>query len=59
MAVKLNKDKCASCAGCVGLCPQQALNYVGSGLVIDETKCNECGICVKFCPMTALSIGEK
>jgi Fe-S-cluster-containing hydrogenase component 2 len=59
MSVKLNKDKCASCAGCVAMCPQLALDYVGSGIQIDPKKCIECGICVKFCPLAALYIGDK
>lgn len=54
MAVKINREKCIGCAGCVSVCPKIALDYVGSGIEIEKDKCNECGICVKFCPVSAL-----
>ena len=59
MAVHVNKDKCITCVGCVGVCPQNALDYVGTAIVVDEKECNECGICVRFCPMAALALSRK
>jgi len=59
MSVEVNKNKCIACAGCVGVCPVNALDYVGTAIVVDEAKCTECGTCVKFCPVFALSLSKK
>jgi NAD-dependent dihydropyrimidine dehydrogenase PreA subunit len=58
MAVKVNREKCLTCVGCVGVCPQNSLDYIGKRILADEN-CNECGICVKFCPVGALSIPKE
>lgn len=58
MTVNINREKCLTCVGCVSVCPQNALDYIGKKIVADEN-CNECGICVKFCPVEALSIPGK
>lgn len=58
MAVQINREKCLTCAGCVGVCPQNALDYIGKKIIADEN-CNECGICVKFCPVGALSLPKE
>ncbi|ODS39017.1 ferredoxin [Candidatus Altiarchaeales archaeon WOR_SM1_SCG] len=55
MPLKINHDKCCYCGGCVGVCPQDALELKETLLVVDE-KCNECGICAKFCPVGAIEI---
>jgi formate hydrogenlyase subunit 6/NADH:ubiquinone oxidoreductase subunit I len=49
---------CLACAGCVGICPQMALDMYGLDLQIDPEKCIKCGICVKACPVGALKIEE-
>jgi len=53
--MKVNYDKCCYCGGCVGVCPQNALELMETILSVNEN-CNECGICVKFCPVGALEI---
>ena len=55
---KLVHDRkvCLACAGCVGICPQMALDMYGLDLQIDPEKCIKCGICVKACPVGALKI---
>lgn len=58
MAVQINRERCVKCAGCVGVCPQNILDFVGGRIVVDKT-CTDCGICVKFCPVSALSLSEK
>ncbi len=54
--MKINRDKCCYCGGCVGVCPQNALELRETILVVDDNKCNKCGICVKFCPVGALAL---
>ena len=56
MAIKINHDKCCYCGGCVGLCPQNALELQETILAVDEKKCNECKICMKFCPVGAIEL---
>ncbi len=53
MVVKINRDKCMYCGGCVGLCPVNALTLQEVRLVVSN-KCTECGICIQFCPVGAL-----
>ncbi len=52
----LDGAKCISCAGCVGTCPDLALDMYGVDLQIFQDKCTYCTICVRFCPVGALSI---
>jgi Na+-translocating ferredoxin:NAD+ oxidoreductase RNF subunit RnfB len=52
----LDRDKCISCAGCVGTCPDLALDMFGVDLQVFQEKCTYCTICVRFCPVGALAI---
>ena len=52
----LDRGKCISCAGCVGTCPDLALDMFGTDLQVFQDKCTYCTICVRFCPVSALSI---
>ncbi|PKP61353.1 MAG: 4Fe-4S ferredoxin [Candidatus Altiarchaeales archaeon HGW-Altiarchaeales-1] len=52
--MKVNYNKCCYCGGCVGVCPQNALELQETVLVVDNDKCTNCGICTKFCPMGAI-----
>ena len=52
----LDRAKCISCAGCVGTCPDLALDMYGVDLQVFQDKCTYCTICVRFCPVGALSI---
>ena len=53
--IKVDNSKCVKCAGCVGVCPLQALKY-NDKIICDKEKCTSCGICVKFCPVGAIDI---
>ncbi|MCQ2061204.1 MAG: 4Fe-4S binding protein [Fibrobacter sp.] len=53
-----HRDECLECAGCVGLCPQMALDMYGLDLQINHEKCTRCGLCVRGCPVGALKIEE-
>lgn len=52
----LDRATCISCAGCVGTCPDLALDMFGTSLQVFQDKCTYCTICVRFCPVGALSI---
>ena len=51
--------KCLSCAGCVGVCPKDAISLKDMKIVIDASKCIDCGVCVKFCPVGAMKLERK
>ncbi|RLF63685.1 MAG: ferredoxin [Thermoplasmata archaeon] len=53
--IKINRERCMYCGGCVGVCPTNALTLNETMLTVSEA-CNDCGICVKFCPVEALEV---
>ncbi len=55
----LERNKCISCAGCVGMCPDLALDMFGTDLQIFQEECTYCTICVRVCPVGALSIEKQ
>ena len=55
----LDRNKCISCAGCVGMCPDLALDMFGTDLQIFQEECTYCTICVRVCPVGALSIEKQ
>jgi Pyruvate/2-oxoacid:ferredoxin oxidoreductase delta subunit len=55
----LDRDTCISCAGCVGTCPDLALDMFGTDLQVFQDACTYCTICVRVCPVGALSIVSK
>ncbi|HAO98449.1 MAG TPA: hypothetical protein DCQ83_00195 [Fibrobacteres bacterium] len=55
----LDRSTCISCAGCVGTCPDLALDMFGLDLQVFQDKCTYCTICVRFCPVGALSIEKR
>lgn len=48
------KVNCMGCGECVKNCPQNALSFDESGLVIDRNLCIVCGKCVDNCPTGAI-----
>ena len=55
--IDVDNNKCVKCAGCVGVCLFNALNFQDK--ITCNEKCTDCGICVKFCPVGAIKLGEK
>jgi Na+-translocating ferredoxin:NAD+ oxidoreductase RNF subunit RnfB len=55
----LDRDACISCAGCIGMCPDLALDMFGTDLQVFQEECTYCTICVRICPVGALSIEKK
>ncbi|ODS39381.1 MAG: hypothetical protein A7316_05665 [Candidatus Altiarchaeales archaeon WOR_SM1_86-2] len=56
--MRVDRDKCCYCGGCVGVCPENAMELKEVVLEIDTGKCSECGICRKFCPLGAIDWGD-
>ncbi len=52
MAFKIT-DKCESCGGCIGECPQGAISS-GTPFKIDPDDCIDCGACESACPAGAI-----
>ncbi|HVP36786.1 MAG TPA: 4Fe-4S dicluster domain-containing protein [Terriglobales bacterium] len=54
--LRLKKDLCGECGGCVAVCAFEALELENKGLKIKEDFCTLCNDCVIFCPSGALII---
>ncbi|MCJ7579830.1 MAG: geranylgeranyl reductase family protein [Candidatus Aminicenantes bacterium] len=55
--IRIDREKCCYCGGCVGVCPEDALVLKDTELKIDREKCTLCRICIQFCPVEAIEIG--
>ena len=53
--LKIDKDKCIGCGGCIDACPFGALSLVDNMVVVND-KCTGCGACLLACPMHALNL---
>ena len=51
--IKINRDVCTGCGGCIDLCPVMAISMVDDKPLVDNETCTECEICVKVCPVNA------
>lgn len=54
--LEIDRDTCVQCAGCVALCPTQALDMLGLDLRCADPLCIGCDLCVRFCPVVALAL---
>lgn len=52
---KVDKKKCLACGGCISVCPQDAISWIGGKAQVDPEKCISCAICIKTCPVGAIS----
>ena len=50
---------CIGCGACVEVCPQEALQLDGGGLVRDDSRCRICGLCVGECYAQALQLDSR
>ncbi len=55
----VDKSICLACGGCISVCPQDAISWVGNKAEVDRKLCIWCQICVKTCPVGAISEEEK
>ncbi len=54
--IRINREKCCYCGGCVGVCPEDALVLMDTELKVDTEKCTLCRDCLLFCPVDAIEI---
>ena len=47
--MRIKKEKCSGCGGCVNLCPAIAIYFRDDKAVIDVEICTECGTCIPIC----------
>lgn len=53
-------NRCIGCKRCISRCPNRALSWDGSKIVIDRSKCVKCGTCAQACNSNALTtVGEE
>ncbi|MBM3320059.1 MAG: 4Fe-4S binding protein [Candidatus Eisenbacteria bacterium] len=52
--LRIDREKCLSCAACVAVCPLEALLLAGLDLVFAEETCTGCAECFRVCPTAAL-----
>ena len=50
----VDKKKCLACGGCISVCPQDAISWVGNKAEVNFEKCIDCTICIKICPIGAI-----
>ena len=51
--VKIDKDKCTDCGGCIDLWPEIAISMINDIVTVNDKLCTECGTCIKVCPVKA------
>ncbi|MEO0288808.1 MAG: 4Fe-4S binding protein [candidate division WOR-3 bacterium] len=51
--IKIEKEKCGLCGGCVAVCPVKVIVMYKDRLQINEG-CVKCDKCIKVCPVGAL-----
>jgi electron transfer flavoprotein alpha subunit len=51
---KVDKKKCLACGGCISVCPQDAISWIGNKAEVNPEKCISCAICIKTCPIGAI-----
>ena len=56
--MKVDKDVCVRCGGCVSVCPFDAIEAT-DGFVRANERCTDCSICERVCPMGAIRVERK
>jgi Fe-S-cluster-containing hydrogenase component 2 len=51
--IRVDREKCVGCGGCVDLCPRTAIKFIKDRASVDTQLCLECQTCVKVCPVKA------
>ena len=54
--IAIDRATCVQCAGCVSICPTQALDMHALELRCHDPLCIGCDLCVRFCPVVALGL---
>jgi ferredoxin len=51
----VDKKKCLACGGCISICPQDAISWIGYKAEVNLEKCISCAICIRTCPIGAIT----
>jgi len=51
--IRIDREKCVGCGGCVDLCPRTAICFIKDRAFVDVELCLECKTCVNVCPVKA------
>ena len=51
----VDNRKCLACGGCIPVCPQDSIAWVGSKAFVDKKTCISCAICIRTCPIGAIN----
>jgi NAD-dependent dihydropyrimidine dehydrogenase PreA subunit len=54
--IEIDPATCVQCAGCVSICPTEALHMQALTLECHDADCIGCDLCVRFCPVVALEL---
>jgi Fe-S-cluster-containing hydrogenase component 2 len=54
----VDKEKCLACGGCISVCPQDSISWIGNKAFVTKEKCISCKICFKTCPVGAISMED-
>jgi Fe-S-cluster-containing hydrogenase component 2 len=54
----VDKEKCLACGGCISVCPQDSISWIGNKAFVNKEKCISCKICFKTCPVGAISMED-
>lgn len=54
--IEIDHGTCVDCAGCVSICPTEALHMQALTLNCHDADCIGCDLCVRFCPVVALEL---
>lgn len=54
--IEIDFGTCVQCAGCVSICPTEALHMRALALECHDPDCIGCDLCVRFCPVVALRL---
>lgn len=55
-SLRVDRERCTLCLGCVGLCPTGALQGAAGQLRFVESSCVQCGLCAAGCPERAVEL---
>lgn len=59
MTVRVKRERCILCGGCVYGCPIRAISIHDKRVWIDEQRCNDCGWCIGRCFGRAIMTEER
>ncbi|MFQ5601479.1 MAG: hypothetical protein ACE5G2_13125 [Candidatus Krumholzibacteriia bacterium] len=57
--IEIDRTTCVQCAGCVCICPTEALHMHALDLECEDPRCIGCDLCVCFCPVVALRMESR